>query len=207
MRRLRTSVPFGASVALALCCLGLVACGPTHVWNGNQVSPVESAPPLEGTNWDGASFSLADLEGKVAIISFGYTFCPDVCPFTLYRLQQLYQQLGEEAEDVAVVFVSVDPHRDTMEKLADYVPGFDRRFYGLRLEFDELDKVSEDWDLTVQYGQPKDGPGTTSFYYVDHTGTLFVTDRRGRMRLTFPANATAEDLLPDVRELLSEGTA
>lgn len=203
----RMARPLRTSILLVLGCLGIAACGPSHVWNGQPVSPVKSAPPLVGTNWDGSPFSLGDLEGKVAVISFGYTFCPDVCPFTLFRLKQLYQQLGEKAEDVAVVFVSVDPHRDTMEKLADYVPGFDRRFYGLRLEFDELDTVSEDWDLTVQYGQPKDGPGTNSFYYVDHTGTLFVTDRKGQLRLTFPANATAENYLPDIQTLLDEGAA
>lgn len=191
---------FSAAVLLA----GVCGCGPEHVWNGAPVSPVEAAPPLVGTNWDGSPFALEDLKGKIAVISFGYTFCPDVCPFTLYRLQQLYQQLGDRAEQVAVVFVSVDPHRDTREKLADYVPGFDRRFYGLRLEFDELDTVIEDWDLTVQYGQPKDGPGSDSFYYVDHTGSLFVTDLRGRLRLTFPANARVDELLPDIEELLAE---
>lgn len=183
--------------------IAAAGCGePEHRFNGEPVEPVTAAPELGGVNWDGERFRLADLDGKVVIISFGYTFCPDVCPFTLAKLKQLCARLGDRADGLAVVFVSVDPHRDTVEKLAGYVPNFDRRFYGLRLEFDELETVQEDWDLTVQYGQPKDGPGTDSFYYVDHTGTYFVVDRDGNLRLTYPPNVDVDTMLPDVEALL-----
>jgi protein SCO1/2 len=183
--------------------VGLVfACQPQVSWNGTAVEPVVNAPELVGTNWNGEPFALSDLEGKVAVVSFGYTFCPDVCPFTLFKMKQLLGALGERAKEVAVVFVSVDPHRDTLEKMAEYVPGFDERFYGVRLEHHELDTVKEAWDLTVQYGQPKDGPGTDTYYYVDHTGTYFVVDQDGRLRLEFPPNATVEDLEPDLVTLL-----
>lgn len=176
------------------------ACQPAHDWHGAVVEPAVAAPALAGVNWDGERFALKDLEGKVAIVFFGYTFCPDVCPFTLAKMKQLYARLGERADEVTMAFVSVDPQRDSVEKLASYVPNFDRRFYGLRL--DDLEAVQEAWDLTVQYGQPKDGPGTDSFYYVDHTGTYFVVDRQGRLRLKFPPNVRVEDLLPDVEALL-----
>lgn len=185
---------------LGWCFLG---CQAVPTFNGQVVEPVVTAPELAGTNWDGAPFKLSELHGKVRIVFFGYTFCPDICPFTLAKMKEIYATLGERADDVAMVFVSVDPHRDTLEKLASYVPSFDRRFFGLRLEFDELDQVVEDFGLTVQYGQPKDGPGTDSFYYVDHTGTFFLIDREGRLRVSFPPNATAEQMLPDIELLLA----
>ena len=182
---------------------GLVACQKAESpFVGETVVDPVVAPALVGTNWDGTPFDLANLQGKVAVVFFGYTFCPDVCPFTLAKMKQIYQQLGDRSEELAVVFVSVDPHRDSLEKLANYVPNFDRRFFGVRLEFDELDVVSEDWKLVVQYGQPKDGPGSDSFYYVDHTGTFFLLDREGIVRVRHPPNATAAQLLPDIERLL-----
>lgn len=181
----------------------LAACQPAESpFVGEAVVDPVTAPALVGTNWDGTPFDLAELQGKVAVVFFGYTFCPDICPFTLAKMKQIYGQLGDRAEQVAVVFVSVDPHRDTVEKLSRYVPNFDRRFFGVRLEFHELDLVSEAWELTVQYGQPKDGPGSDSFYYVDHTGTFFLLDSEGRVRVRHPPNATAAQLLPDIEWLL-----
>lgn len=184
--------------------LVLTACQPSHQWNGQAVESVAPAPELAGTNWNGEPFKMSDLHGKVVVLSFGYTFCPDVCPFTLYKMKQLMGNLGDQSENVAIVFVSVDPHRDTLEKLSTYVPGFDPRFYGVRLEHHELDTMKEAWDVTVQYGQPKEGLGTDSFYYVDHTGTYFVIDREGRLRLEFPPNAKVEDMEPDILALLAD---
>ncbi len=182
---------------------GLVACQKAESpFVGETVADPVAAPGLVGTNYDGTPFDLAELQGKVAVVFFGYTYCPDVCPFTLAKMKQVYQQLGERAEELAVVFVSVDPERDSLEKLANYVPNFDRRFFGVRLEFDELNKVKEDWNLIVQYGQPRDGPDSDSFYYVDHTGTFFLIDREGRVRVRHPPNATAAKLLPDLERLL-----
>ena len=186
-------------LALALASLG---CQGGVEFKGTAVEPPKPAGKLVGTNWNGERFSLDQLQGKVAMVFFGYTFCPDVCPFTLAKMKQVYDELGDEAKDFAVVFVSVDSQRDTVEKLADYVPGFDPRFYGLRLEPDELEQAVDSFDLTVQIGQPKDGPNTDSFYYVDHTGTYFLIDRQGRLRVTHPPNAKVENLLPDIEALL-----
>ena len=176
-------------------------CQPTHTWRGELLEP-QPAPPLEGTHWSGKPFELTQLQGQVAIVFYGYTYCPDVCPFALYKMKQLYAELGERAEELAVVFVSVDPQRDTVEKLASYVPGFDPRFHGIRIEPENLEAVKEAWGLTVQYGQPKDGPGTESYYYVDHTGSYFVVDHGGQLLLEFPPNATVEDLATDLAYLI-----
>lgn len=183
--------------------LVVAGCTTSREWNGEVVEPSGPAPELSGVNWDGKPFRLGEHRGKVAVVFFGYTYCPDVCPFTLARMKQLYGQLGDRAEDVEVVFVSVDPQRDTIEKLARYVPSFDRRFYGLRLEPRELEATAKAFGVTVQYGQPAGGPETDTYYYVDHTGTFFVIDREGRLRLKFPPSATADQMLPDLETLLA----
>ena len=190
-----------AALSMALSMLLVAACARAPKFNGEVVEPAVQAPQLSGVNWDGKPFNLSDHRGKVAVVFFGYTYCPDVCPFTLAKMKQLYSRLGDRAEDVEVVFVSVDPQRDSVEKLAKYVPNFDRRFYGLRLE--QVDKTIEGFDAVVQYGQPKEGPETQSFYYVDHTGTFFVVDREGKLRLKFQPNATVEQMLPDIEKLLA----
>ena len=197
--------------ALLAALIALVGCQPqkaAHQWNGEVVEPPTPAAEMHGVNWDGEPFRFSDTKGKVTVLFFGYTFCPDICPFTLAKMKQIYASLGDErASEVAMVFVSVDPHRDTVEKMARYVPNFDQRFYGIRLEFDELDNVQDGFGVTVQYGQPKDGPGSDSFYYVDHTGTFFIYDQAGMLRLKFPPNATADKMLPDIEALLEEGDA
>ena len=193
-----------ACAVLALVATVALSCAPAHEFEGTEVDDAV-ATVLEGTNWNGEAFELSDTQGKVSIVSFGYTYCPDVCPFTLAKMKQLYAELGDSAEQVAVVFASVDPHRDTVEKLANYVPNFDQRFYGVRMDFDQIDAAKEGFGLAVQYGQPKDGPGTNSFYYVDHTGSYFLFDRSGELRVKFPPNAQVAEMLPDVEYLLSEG--
>jgi len=192
-----------AAGAALLWLLPATGCVPTQTFNGEVVEPARPAPELTGVNWDGQPFRLSEHRGKVTVVFFGYTYCPDVCPFTLAKMKQIYRDLGDRADGLQVVFASVDPQRDTVEKLAAYVPSFDRRFYGLRLEQADLQAATDGFGLTVQYGQPKEGPETASYYYVDHTGTFFIIDREGRLRLKFPPNATAEQMRPDLEKLLA----
>lgn len=200
----RPAAPLIALLAALLVGSGpLAGCARDPGFNGQLVEPLEAVPDLTGVNWDGEPFRLSDLEGRVAVVFFGYTYCPDVCPFALAKMKQLYAGLGDRAGDVGVVFVSVDPQRDSVEKLGRYVPNFDERFYGVRLEEGSVEATADAFDLTVQYGQPEKGPGTESYYYVDHTGSFFIVDREGRLRLRFPPDATADQMLPDIERLLS----
>jgi protein SCO1/2 len=204
--RSRLGGPFAATMTTAwiLCApLLVVACRPAERFNGQVVEPGKSAPRLVGVNWNGRRFDLEELRGKVVVVFFGYTFCPDVCPFTLAKMKQVYADLGQEAEGLEVVFASVDPQRDTVEKLAAYVPSFDRRFFGLRLEPNEVDQAAQAFGLTVQYGTPKEGIETDTNYFVDHTGTYFVIDRAGDLRLKFPPNVAVDVMEPDLRKLLA----
>jgi protein SCO1/2 len=193
-----------AHAAAALSVLLVAAsCRPAQKFNGEVVDPVRPAVELTGVNWDGKPFRLSQHRGKVTVVFFGYTYCPDVCPFTLAKMKQLCKNLGDQAKDVDVVFASVDPQRDTVEKLAHYVPGFDPRFYGLRLEPSQIEDAAKTFDVTVRYGAPKAGLETNSYYYVDHTATYFVLDREGRLRLKIPPNATEEQIRSDVEKLLA----
>ncbi len=194
----------GAMVLVAVLPLLLLpACRRAPSFNGQPVEPVQKAPELVGTNWDGKPFRLSGHTGKVTVIFFGYTFCPDVCPFTLAKMKQLYGRLGERAGDLEVVFVSVDPKRDSVEKLAMYVPAFDRRFYGLHIPEEKLEAAITPFGATVRYGPPSGGLETDSFYLVDHTAHYFVVDRQGMLRLKFPPNATVDQMLPDIERLLA----
>ncbi len=201
-RRPRLDGKCGVAMA-ALWVLFAVSCGPSERFNGQPVDAGRPVPELVGVNWDGKRFDLKNLQGRVVVVFFGYTFCPDVCPFTLAKMKQVEAELGKSAEGLDVVFASVDPQRDSVEKLAAYVPSFDRSFYGVRLEPTEIDRASRSFGLTVQYGTPKGGVETDTNYFVDHTGTYFVIDRTGKLRLQFPPTATVDQMVPDLKQLLA----
>lgn len=200
----RVTSPLAMCLWAGLSCLLLFAFGCTsaETFHGEVVGPGGEPLELTGTNWDGEAFRLASQRGKVTVVFFGFTYCPDVCPFTLAKMKTVYRELGDRADEVSVVFASVDPGRDSVTKLAEYVPNFDPRFYGVRLEGEHLEAAREEFGLTVTYGQPKQGPGTDSYYYVDHTGTFFVLDRQGRLRLKYPPTIPVDKLVPDLERLL-----
>jgi protein SCO1/2 len=190
-------------LALSLPLLLVLGCARSPRFHGQELEPLRKVPQIAGVNWDGKPFRLSDQQGKVAVVFFGYTYCPDVCPFTLAKMKQLYRRLGARADGVEVVFVSVDPQRDTVDKLAQYVPGFDRRFYGVRIESEPLEATLKSFEATVKYGLPKGGLETNTFYLVDHTATFFVVDRQGRLRLKYSPNVTVDQLVPDFEALLA----
>ena len=190
--------PLFCTVALLVV---LAACETSPPFRGAAVDPPQAAPELVGTNWNGERFQLTDQKGKVSILFFGYASCPDVCPLTLSHMKQLFGQLGDRAAEVAVVFISVDPQRDSVDRLAGYVPAFDERFFGLSLQGEVLDRTTASYDVIVERHRPKKPGG---FYAVDHTGTLFVIDRHGMLRVQHPHSTPVEDLLADVLLLLEE---
>jgi protein SCO1/2 len=191
-----------AKLALLLLLLTLVVsgCGGQHTFNGTKYDPPLAAPPLVGTNWDGTPFDLSALKGKVALIFFGYTFCPDICPVTLAEMKQVYNALGDAQDDVAVVFVTVDPERDTVERLAQYIPAFDPSFYGVYVSPDELDAVKKDFGVFAEKRDP--GDASSVDYLVDHSGWIYVVDPKGDFRVAFGHDAASEDIVPDVQYLL-----
>jgi protein SCO1 len=148
---------------------------------------------------DGKVRTLEDFKGKVVVMFFGFTQCPDVCPTTLTEMQQAITLLGPQGDKVQVLFVTVDPDRDTAEVLKQYVPAFDKSFLGLR-PADEaaLEKVTKDYKIYY-----KKVPGTTpGSYTMDHTAGSYVFDREGNLRLYVKHNQGPETLAQDLKELL-----
>jgi protein SCO1/2 len=141
---------------------------------------------------------LADLHGKVVVLFFGYTFCPDVCPTTMVRLGQAMELLGKDADRVQVVMITVDPARDTPERLAEYARAFHPSFIGLSGTQEEIDAVASAYGI---YHAKAEGSAATG-YLVDHTATTTVLDRRGGVRLLWPFDVPAEGLASDLKVLL-----
>lgn len=180
-------------------------------FHGVVIEPPRTAPELPAIGNDGNRFSLKALRGKLVIVSFGYTSCPDVCPLTLSRLKQVKSALGPAGEEIEVAFVSVDPDRDTPERLAAYVNGFAPSFHGLYLDGPELITVLATWNVTASRRDPDPTrsmqPNRNRYYSVDHTSGIFVVDRAGKLRLRYPYDAEVEPIAEDLRRLLAEAGA
>ena len=148
---------------------------------------------------DGKMRTLADFKGKVVLMFFGYTQCPDICPTTLTEMQQVMSILGPQSDKVQVLFVSVDPQRDTAAILKQYVPAFDPRFLGLRPTDDAaLEKVAKDFKIYY-----KKVPGTSpDSYTMDHTAGSYAFDPDGHLRLYIKHAQGPEALAHDLKELL-----
>ena len=143
--------------------------------------------------------TLGDFKGKVVVIFFGYTSCPDICPTTLSRLAEVMKALGPEAEKVQVLFVSVDPERDTAERLKDFVPWFYPSFLGLRGDAAQTRAVSEEFRI---FSSRRD-VGSQLGYVLDHSSGAYVFDPAGRLRLYVRDTASVEDIVADIRQLLA----
>lgn len=160
---------------------------------------------LDGlTDHAGHRVASADFSGKAALVFFGYTRCPDVCPTTLAALQQAMGLLGPEAERVQVLFVTLDPERDTPEVLAAYVPWFDARFRGLRGDAAATLAVAREFRVFFNKVEARGG-GSAMGYAIDHTATSYAYDPQGRLRLLIRHGETPERIAADLRRLLAGG--
>lgn len=153
-------------------------------FTNTDVTGLDYAKDFSLKDFNGKLRTMADFKGKDVIMFFGYTQCPDVCPTTMSDLAAVMKQLGPDADNVQVLFVTVDPERDTPELLSKYVPGFDPRFLGLRGDEAELKKISKDYKIYYQKVPGKE-PGS---YSMDHSAGLYIYDPQGRIRL-FARNA------------------
>lgn len=151
-------------------------------------------------NHQGSRHASADFQGKLVLVVFGYTQCPDICPTTLATLRDALQQLGAAAERVQILFVTVDPERDTQAVLADYVPWFDARFIGLRAEPDATRVAAQ--SFRVFYAKAKSATNSQT-YSIDHTAESYAYDAQGRLRLKIPHGATSQQIAEDFAKLLA----
>jgi protein SCO1/2 len=172
-----------------------------HEFKYGFYNPAEAAPDFQGAvDQHGNPFSLEDYRGKLVFVYFGYTHCPDACPATLDEFMEVKENLGEDAEDVAFVMVTVDPARDTPERLAEYLDFWDPEFYGVSMSQEDTDAVTRSWIINYSY-QDKNSQGG---YLVDHEVSSFVIDKDGNKRLTYPLGSDTETMAKDARYLLDE---
>ena len=201
MRKPLSLLPVLLILAISL----LAACGgPPYSFHGTAYDPVVPAPQLEGVQAGNAPFSLQRLPQKVKLVFFGYTFCPDVCPLTLANMKSVYESLTpDEQSNVAAVFVSVDPERDTPERLRDYVRSFNPAFYGVQVPADALAQVAQAFG--VYYAkQEVDSSQSAADYLVDHTAVVYLVDKNDNLRAVYPNDAPSADIVADVQYLLRQ---
>jgi protein SCO1/2 len=148
---------------------------------------------------NGKKRELADFKGQLVVMFYGFTQCPDVCPTTMTEMQGVMELLGKDANRVQVMFVTVDPERDTQELLAQYVPAFDKRFLGLRPQStEELDKITKDFKVFY-----KKVPGNSpTSYTIDHTAGSYVFDTKGQLRLFLKHHQGPQPIAEDLKKLL-----
>jgi protein SCO1/2 len=176
----------------------LTGCGTSYAFSGSVIDPARSAPEIALADQERRPFSLEDYAGKAVVLYFGYTTCPDACPTTLSDYLAVKEMLGDRAEDVAFVLVTIDPERDTSERLAEYLAFFDPTFVGLSGTADEIAATARNYG--VSYARV-DYPESATGYLMDHTTLTYVIDPQGRLRLTYPEDADPADLAEDLRHL------
>jgi len=163
--------------------------------------PYPPAPDIELTRENGDSFRLSDIQGNTVLLFFGYTSCPDVCPTTMAELKQALEKLNEEdANQVRVLFVTVDPERDTPERVQEYVNHFNRDFIGLSGTEPELAEVWQDYGV---FRETMEGTSAAG-YLVNHTARVTLIDQHGNLRLSYAFGTPVETIVHDLKLLLKE---
>ena len=196
----RLNSRFVRILILSLMGLALIACSPKPSFKNVDITGSKAfGNDFSLLDPDGKVRTLSDFKGKAVVIFFGYTQCPDVCPTTLTEMQQVMTLLGSQADKVQVLFITVDPDRDSAAILKQYVPAFDKRFLGLRpADQAALEKVAK--DFMIYYKQV---PGTSAgSYTIDHTAGSYAFDPEGHLRLYIKHAQGSEILAQDLKELL-----
>jgi protein SCO1/2 len=179
----------------------LAGCGmPQPAFKNTDVTGSDCCKGFRLTDHNGKTRTLADFRGKAVVIFFGYTQCPDVCPTTMAEMKAVMEQLGADAQRVQVLFVTLDPERDTQALLANYVPAFDPNFLGLYGDLETTSKTAKEFRI---FYQKHAGPTPTS-YTLDHTAGSYVFDPQGRVRLFVRHGDGGANLAADLRMLLKQ---
>ena len=160
--------------------------------------PYPQAADFTLTQSSGETFRLSEQKGKIVLLFFGYTACPDVCPTTLAELRLVMEELGDKTEQVQVVFVSVDPERDTPEKIQEYVEHFNEDFIGLSGNPDELQIIWDNYGVFRERVESESAFG----YIINHTARTYLIDQNGNLRLSYGFQTPVEDMVHDIEILL-----
>ena len=189
-----------ATGTLALALLTALVLKRPYAFHGSVITP-----PLPVTNFslvtaNDEEFRLSDQKGKIVLLFFGYTSCPDVCPITLATFKQVHERLGNDAQNVKFVMITADPDRDTPEKAASYAARFNPKFIGLSGSLTDLEPI---WQALGVFVEKQDSDGAAG-YLVSHTASVFVLDQSGSLFMTFPYSTTAIEMTEDIVQILKQ---
>jgi protein SCO1/2 len=188
----------GVSAAWA----GLAACTEAKPsFNAVDMTGADYAKDFALKDADGKQRTLADFKGKVVVLFFGYAQCPDVCPTTMTEMAQVKQQLGKDGDKLQVLFVTVDPERDTPQVMKAYMEAFDPAFVALIPTQEQLAAMAKDYKA---YYKRVDGKTPTS-YSMDHSAASYIYDTQGRLRLYARYGAGVAPMVADVQALIKQG--
>jgi protein SCO1/2 len=185
---------------LLLMC-GLAACKPageTGKFVATDISGADFAQRLSLMDHTGKQRTLTDFKGKAIALFFGYTHCPDVCPTTMVDLKQTIKLLGPRADELQVLFVTLDPERDTQEVLSKFVPSFDSRFIGLRGSVEEIEATAKVFKIFASKVKSEGRSG----YTIDHSAGIYVFDKTGKIRLYVDYGEKPADMANDIKQIL-----
>lgn len=197
--RRRAVKSLAGAVALAMSAGLLTACSADKPqFKSIDLTGADYAQGFSLTDQDGQVRTLKDFAGKIVVVFFGFTQCPDVCPTSLTELAQVKKLLGPDGDKLQAIFVTVDPERDTPELLKAYMGNFDPSFLALRPTLAQLPEVAKDFKIYYKKVEGK----TPSSYTMDHSAGSYVFDGKGRVRLYTRYGSGAESLASDIRLLL-----
>lgn len=199
-----TTRRFALAAVTALAALTLAGCQKSspekQAFKGVDLTGAEYARTLNLTDQDGRARSLADFKGKVVVVFFGYTQCPDVCPTTMAEVAEVKRSLGAEGDKVQGVFVTIDPERDTAQLLQAYMASFDPTFVALRGSIEQTQAAAKEFKVFFAKVPGK----TPETYTMDHTAASFIFDKAGRVRVYARYGSGAQALADDIKLLLAE---
>jgi len=188
---------------LTLCLFPLVLLGcseePPGGWHGHDITGVMPDLEFELTNHNGEQVTAEEYRGKITMMFFGYTSCPHVCPVALRKLAAATRDLGDQADQVEILFVAVDPTRDK-KVLDEYVAGFNPSLVGLTGTQEQLKEVAKRYRVAFSYEEPQED----GFYIVNHSGAVFVFGPQGKIRLLVDEETKTANITEDLRHLIEE---
>ena len=203
---MRSSIPRPAgrpmkmiTINLALLLLILLSACAFYEFHGTLLQSPDPAADFTLTSMNGQQVSLSDFRGKLVLLYFGYTYCPDVCPTTLAEVRKAFELMGDRADEVQFIMVSVDPERDTPQVLNGYLSSFDSRFMGMTGPIADIQRAATLYGI---YFARAEGSEATD-YLVDHTASMMVIDKKGYLKLVFPYGTSAADMASDLEYLLT----
>ena len=171
-----------------------------HSFHGSVINPPLPVTDFSLPTANNKVFRLSDQKGKIVLLFFGYTSCPDVCPVTLATFKQAYERLGDDAQKVRFVMITADPDRDTPEIVSAYTARFNPAFIGLSGDITELEGIWKELGVFVE----KQDSGSAAGYLVSHTASVYVLDQNGNLFMTFPYGTSATDMTNDIVQMLKQ---